>query len=1320
MFRKSRHSRTVVSLAFFGFFFSGIQQADATLLNISNKPLVLSDSVAPNVILTIDDSGSMILAVVPDDIDAATRISRRFKSSAFNPMYYNPAVTYQLPIRVDANGATSSTPYSTSFTAAYVNGYDTSKGTIDLSTDYKVSTSYNPTQTRGTSYGISTSSSMLAENPSSEFGAATTNSSTSETSKTNYTSPITYPGSSTSGNFNASSGGFTYSITRTGSRSCTVSAITGSSNTTSTPVVTTDSPAAGYTTTTSTTTTTTPNTPTNATCIRSSNNNYSVNWDANQTAVTNTTIKRPDLTKEGVPAYYYIYQSDLGSCTQSTADDNCYRLVKVNSSSGQQRAADIASGTDERRNFAIWYSFYRNRALATVTAANISMNGLPTTVRLTWQNLNRCTTLNSATGCYGDSNLFREFSGAQRGTFFNWLSKITFANSTPLRGALTRVGNFITSSGTPVWDKVPSTQADPKYACRPTYHVMMTDGRWNESFTGGGNADYSTFTLGDGQKAYSPRTPFQDETSNTLADVAFKYWATDLAPNLSNQLKPVPANATSDANYWNPKNDPATWQHLVNFMVGLGLGEALDKPLIPWTGETYGGAGYENILNGSASWPAATTSDKPENVYDLWHAAVNSRGEFFSADDPDAMVRAFQRIIDRIGNFETSASSPSVTASVVSGATKREIYETKFSSEDWSGDLVKYTTDAQNVRTKIWSAQSSLDSASSRNIYTYSSTASNHRKDFTWQNLSDIQKAFFNVNPDSTTGATDSKGEARFNYVRGDRTNEGTIDGTFRTRGHVLGDIVNSSPVVVAGAQYLTYFANKIEPTGDYAAFKTTAAARTPMVYVGANDGMLHGFNAETGQETFAYVPTAIIQNLNRLSGQTFASAGHRYYVDGTPVVSDVYFGNSWHTVLVGTLRGGGRSLFALDITNPGAVEVLWEFSSADDQDLGYTFPTPVIARLHDGNWGVLVGNGYGNQTGSTADKAALYIINIATGARSKIVVTGDTSKANGLSSVRAADNNSDGIADYAYAGDLQGNLWRFDLYNPSSSVSSDAPDPFAQSLFTGTQASSFAASYNGRPMFSAMDGRASGATAQPITAPPSIVRHPTQRGYLVIFGTGKYFEETDGNVDTSRAQSLYAIWDRKTRRQPTSTPTAITRTDLQPQTIASATATFNGVTNEIRQVSQNSVTWYKKGATDLSADSSVNKWGWYLDLQAGSVKSGEMMINPMAARGQTLLLSTLTPNNDPCKDGVDSWLYGINPYTGGRTTFSVFDMDGNGSIDSSDTYNSGVVSGRKISKSGGFVLNDDRLFSSGEDVKVDYGPTSSGRQTWQVIPDEN
>ncbi|MNO95118.1 Neisseria PilC protein [compost metagenome] len=351
-----------------------------------------------------------------------------------------------------------------------------------------------------------------------------------------------------------------------------------------------------------------------------------------------------------------------------------------------------------------------------------------------------------------------------------------------------------------------------------------------------------------------------------------------------------------------------------------------------------------------------------------------------------------------------------------------------------------------------------------------------------------------------------------------------------------------------------------------------------------------------------------------------------------------------------------------------------------------------------------------------------------------KIVVSGDSTRANGLSSVRLADNNSDGVADYAYAGDLQGNLWRFELI-PRSANSSTASDPFRRGTNgiqdSASNANDFTVSYGGKPLYTAKDSRATGATSQAIMAPPSLVRHPTTLGYLVIFGTGKYFETNDGNVDSTRAMSLYGIWDRKTKAQATSAPsTVLTRSNLVTQTITEQAATnpFSSNTNVqgLRIVSQTAIQWYTTGATDTS-DSSVNKWGWALDFKVtGNTLTGEMMISPMAVRGSVLLLNTLTPNSDPCKEGVDSWLYGLDPFTGGRTTFNVFDLDNSKTINNSDSVQRNnlatVVSSYKKPGSGGFTTNNGEIFTSpglGNGMMYSPGPINSGRQTWRVIPEE-
>ncbi|WP_263140376.1 PilC/PilY family type IV pilus protein [Pseudomonas sp. RIT-PI-AD] len=1244
-----RNKITTLLPGFIGFFLTlGIPQAQATLLDISQKPLVLSDSVAPNLILTLDDSGSMRWAFVPDDI-SGVGATRRAKSADFNPMYYNPDVTYQVPIKFNSDGSPATTSYSSSFTQAWNNGFNASSttGSLNLSNNYQVGWSYDPTGGIGSTYGYSNTSTRLAQNPAADFTLTTTRT-----------------GSQTSAS------GITFNVTDTSSRytaSCTATA-------------------------------TNFQTPS---CSKSGST-FTVN-----------------LTQMGGPAYYYVYDQSQSGCTRSNADDNCYRLVFVTSTSGTLRADDTSAGKDERTNFAIWYSFYRVRSLATLSAANLAFNGLPTSIRLTWQTLGNCASLTGS--C--NSNYFRRFTTYHRGNFFNWLPTIKFDQGTNLHAAMKRAGDFLATEEPWYYDPNPLTSTggrgtsvqSPIYGCRPSFHVMMTDGMWNANSITVGNTDGSSVSLPD-NTSYAARTPFKDSTENTLADLAFKYWYTDARSGLANLVKPTVTapNTDPDKRYWDPRNDPATWQHMVNFTIGLGLGSSLNNSSIPWTGETYGGAGYEALKAGTASWPKAEANSS-NNVYDLWHAAVNSRGEFFNGDSPDKVVQAFSDILNRIGNYTTSASRPSVSASQVSGANAYEVYETEFSSDDWSGDLKKYSLNSSGSRSLSWSAKSKLTAARTVKM---AAASGSKLQDFTWGNLTDAQKAYFNINPDSTGSATDNRGEDRVNYVRGERSKEGLNSGSLRQRNSVLGDIVNSSPVLVSGAQYLAYLADKVDGSaGAYKAYQEQQAKRTSMVYVGANDGMLHGFKAGTsadaGTEAFAFIPTAVMPNLYRLSGQNYQSGGHRYYVDGTPVVSDVYYSGAWHTVLIGTLRGGGRSLFALDVTDPTSIKLLWEFTH---DDLGYSFPQPTVARLHTGKWAVVVGNGYGNQTGAAADKAALFVIDVQNGTLVKeVVVTGDATKANGLSSTRLADNNSDGIADYAYAGDLQGNLWRFDLFSPKSTASAD---PFASSVIGTATAADIKASYNGKPLFTAVDS--TNGAAQPITAPPSLVRHPTQLGYLVIFGTGKYFEGTDGNVNTTRAQSVYAIWDRKTKAEVTGNPPTITRSSLLNQTITTqANANINGTTNEIRLVSESKPTWYKANATPLTADSSVNQWGWLMDLQVGSTKAGEMLINPMAARGQVLLFSTLTPNNDPCKDGVETWLYGINPYSGARTTFSVFDLDGSDKVDSKDTYNSAVVSSRKLSSPGGFTLSGDQLFSSGEDTKVYYGPNSSGRQSWQVIPEE-
>lgn len=1273
-------TKIISSMLISGFYFFGIQNATAASLNISQKPLILSESVSPNMLLSIDDSGSMRWAYAPDNISGLGP-TRRAKSNAFNPMYFNPSATYTAPKVFNTLG--SEVQLSTSFASAWHNGYSTTRGSVNLANSYRVHWTYDPNANAPTAYGISNTTPRLAENPSADFrGLVTRNS--------NGTSTTTSPG------------GIVFSITRTGNTSCTATA--------SYPGIFSNL---------------------TANCSNTATSTYTAN-----------------LIQSAVPAYYYAYDaSNKANCV--TGDDDCYDLRFVTAS--------------EQQNFANWYSFYRNRALATISAASLAFYDLSSEVRLSWQGLSVCTSFSSTdTTGVCRRNLFQPYSAAHKGQLYSWLQSLTFNGGTPLPDAMIRAGEFYRTNER-AWEKNPGgtgNTAANTYACRPSYHIMMTDGIWGtaaSSTPASFRDDNSTFTLPDNTN-YTGRAPYQDSQNNTLADLAMHYWATDLRSTVANSLKPYTpyksGNTTTD--YWDPRNNPATWQHMTNFIMGLGLTQSLTNPTIPWAGGTHDGNGYQALLNGTATWPPASATGGNNNVYDLWHAAINSRGDFFSVDSPEAMVQAFREILNRIADRSATAARPAVSASFVSdniNQLQSRVYATQFSSEDWSGEVTKITVtkNGEAIAGQSWStrtANANLDPSLRKVLIKDPGNNTTGLKNFLWSNLTTAQQSFLNVNPEGTGVSSDSRGPDRLNYIRGDRTKEGENSPQFRQRSTVLGDIINSSPALVGTPAYISYLADGIEKPDrgagykDYTKFRedNKRSNRKEMLYVGGNDGMLHGFESDTGKEIFAFIPSAVMQNLNKLSGQNYKGGEHRYFVDGSPIVRDVYFDNTlgWRTVLIGTLRAGGKAMFALDVTDPNNIKLLWEFDSSNDVDLGYTFAQPEIVRLHTGQWAVLKGNGYN----STNDKAALLVIDIRTGALLKKIVVPPVVEANvtlpnGLSSVRAADNNGDGLADYAYAGDLQGNLWRFDLVPTTTAEDDPTSDPFNRNQnfsnsnsFTPAQ---FKLSYGNEPLFVARDAQ---GLRQPITIQPSLVRHPTNLGYLVMIGTGKYFENGDANVDTSRAMSLYGIWDRKTRRQTTQALPANVRVraNLQKQQFEqqriAAQFDNNGtpVSNDIRILSQNSVKWFRDlnigEEFDPTDDGFVGKWGWRLDLavenNGNQALAGEMIVNNMAARGTTLLASSLTPNDDPCQAGAITWFYGINAHTGGRTLKNVLDLNNDRRFDSKDQYQNQVVTGRRFSAPGGFTMSPGGVFGEGGEPPMTLPPIiGAPRQSWHIIPED-
>ncbi|MBU0808711.1 MAG: pilus assembly protein PilY [Gammaproteobacteria bacterium] len=1209
---------------------------------ISQSPLSLTIGVPPNIIFTLDDSGSMSWGYVPDSIESSvlsgSTMTRLYAASEFNSMYYNPNTEYTIPPYFDDQG--NEVTLGTAFTKAFINGFRPNDGNLDLSNNYRAT---------GKEYRMPSGSHNRLNNPSNDFSVSISFSSNETKTET-------------------SAAGIKFSVTRSG---------------------------------------------------KSGNRKYECSIVQTGPVIDNSAFncsRNSNTYTAEAPAFYYTYDASLNNCNSTKSDEDCYKLVFVSNS--------------EKNNFATWYSFYRTRALATLSATSIAFTNLSPTARLTWQSLVQCTGLNGGNSSSCKDNKLRQYDQLHKGQLYTWLSSVYFNNSTPLPAAIKRAGEFL-KDDTP-WLKYPNSRnngdtnnTSNTYACRPSYHIMMTDGMWNSTTSNPSNfrQDSTTFTLPD-LKSYSKQNPYQDNYSETLADLAMHYWATDLKPGLDNKLSPFTpfTNDNATTEYWDPRNDPASWQHMTNFIMGLGLSSSMNASGIPWEGSTFQGAGYEALKNGSKPWPEAKSGSN-NNVYDLWHAAINSRGEFFSVDSPEDMVQAFSDILNRIADRTSTAAKPAINSGQVvvdendpnNSKLVTSSYQTSYASdENWSGDLKrtnKEWTESPAGSGKFelsliekWSAKTKMPSAAARKIYIPGGNSSG-LQDFTWanagnKNTSGTLANYLSIDPE-IANKNDDRGEARLNYLRGERTGEGTI---YRTRSGILGDLFSSSPSVVGGARYLTGVANNLEGNDTYTSFKESLATRSTRVYVGGNDGMLHGFNAETGVEEFAFIPTAVFPNLNKLTGTNY---GHQFYVDGSPVVADIYDGSKWRTILVGTLRAGGRSIFALDITTPGNEKLLWEFDDSkivapNTVKMGYSFSQPTIARLHNGRWAVVFGNGY-EASSYTNGKAALFIVDALEGTLEKsLEVTGTNGTANGLSTPRIADNNGDSVADYAYAGDLQGNLWRFDLL-PNAR---NEDNPLARSeTETRTSVSQYQVAYGGKPMFTAVASNTS-ETPQSITAAPALVRHPTGVGHLVIFATGKYFEDTDKDGNKSIAQTVYGIWDEKSRGEKEGTTSAlgITRAKLVEQTISSqVTATDSNASNTAaRIISQNAITWDEKK-------------GWLLELKQGSTLDGEMVIEPMITIGQTVYFQSLIPNDDPCADGASNWTYGLNAYTGGKTPYNAFDMQ---QVNPDGTTS--IVSAIKQDGEGGLTVTDtpDGLeICTGQGCEgIKPPPNINARNSWRRI----
>jgi type IV pilus assembly protein PilY1 len=709
-------------------------------------------------------------------------------------------------------------------------------------------------------------------------------------------------------------------------------------------------------------------------------------------------------------AHYYIWSAseskpylviiDSGSIVYYEVNDDGDNVVEANELAPTATPpADVVTGrsgyAEERQNFANWYSFYRKRELtATAAIANVinSMQGVQIGLR----------------GINGyDSDIIQPVHKIKVGgvdetsTLLNKLYNFdNQAYGTPLRRGLEAVGRYFHQDDgqTGGIGTSPYAAVADGGECQQSFAIVMTDGYWNGDapLTGAiANNDGDDSSAYDGAAPHGDE-PYGDTYFDTLADVAMYYYENDLSTTLGPE---VPQNPWDDNQQ----------QHMVTYGVSFGVTGTLDP------------SAYD-FISTFPIWPSPTAGNK-QKIDDLWHASVNGRGFFLSASNPNELVNSLLEIMQNIEEREGSASSVSVNGdelyTKLSGGGDILMFQSSYDTENWTGDVKAYQVCTEltgNCAGKsigdiikspyVWSANEELGGLNwntGRKIVTYNGTDAG--KPFRWGDLTATQKAY--LNNDSNL----------LDYLRGDASHEVANLGSFRDRFAKLGDMVHSSPTFENG-----------------------------VLYAGGNNGMLHAFAAADdepyagavgGQELFAYVPNLVFDNLSQLADQNYT---HKYFVDLTPTVkAGVDISGVSTTMLVGGLGKGGRGYYALDVTDPtswtseGAIDdtVMWEYPKAGvtDDDMGYSFSKPAIIESNDDDvnggsgWIVIFGNGYNSQNGH----AVLYILNPETGVIIRKIDTG-VDGCNGLSTAVPIDVDYDNKVDYVYAGDLRGNVWKFDL----------------------------------------------------------------------------------------------------------------------------------------------------------------------------------------------------------------------------------------------------------------------------------------------------
>jgi type IV pilus assembly protein PilY1 len=1160
-------------------------------IDIPNDPLTTGARVPPNILFILDDSGSMAFDAMPAD---SIGTGWQNRSYVHNTIYYDPSKTYQPWVGADGNLLTGGTTYG-----AVYGSYNLVGGsTIDLS-DSSSCRRYNRNHSPATTDEFATGAALVCGGVQTFYVPRDPSGNLSNVSNYyRYQIPeggaevirAEYGAVALSGQQAVQVGGaspLTGELTDNNAVTHWLAAVpagvalnvlienTDNRTNTRTMAYRVYSPAG------------------NTVCSGTRAVGQSVTCSVDSTEAGQYRIELQRSQNRAVMYRLSASRYTTNSCDGATSGNGW-----INCTPATPTGRSVAA---EKNNYATWFSYHRTRMKAAKAGASAAFSELGTEVRVGFRTIwerNGSTGTNWPTQAvpipvqYNDG-LFDDVTvaGVSYDNRTKWYGRLHGAigqNGTPLHGALAKAGQYFSSSGAngPYGPQI----GDNQLACRQNFTILTTDGYWNNFSNYSspvGNADGSasptiTEPTTGASYTYTPGPPYSDShggTNGTLADVAMHYWKTDLRTDMRNIVPTTPTN-------------PAFWQHMVTFGLSIGL-----------SGNT-GFSSVEEVPENYTGWPDPMPSENATRIDDLLHAAVNSRGAFVAASDPDQFTNglkaALAAIVERTGSFSNVAAN---STAIDVGS---RVFQANYVSSVWTGELrsqpVSLATGVQAVNcsganqpANGWCASKGIPAAADRKIFTSNGHNDGHPvapaitngtegRTFPSQATTSQLASLARLAPAYAYPVT---GTQNADYIAGDRTREMSQGGNLRNRVHLLGDIVGSSPAYVQ---------------------------ETNTIYIGANDGMLHAINAANGSELFTFIPGIVNwADLGSLSRPDYA---HRYFVDGPITVTTTQQTPGKH-LLVGALGKGGKGLFSLDVTSPGtfgASNFKWERADTPGANMGLIQGRPIITRVQTGATAVVVGNG----VNSTNHRAVLVVLDIETGNVIREIDTGAGSATtpNGLSAPAGVYGADGRTLAYVYAGDLLGNVWKFDLTSATP------------------------ASWGVTKLFEATD---SANNPQPISGGVTIATHPLTNQRWIFFGTGRYL--TAGDVTSTAVQGMYGfVEDSET----------LDRGDLTQRTVHVTGATSNG---------------FPVRAFEASTPLPAGSKGWFIDLPA----SGERIVQEPQVVSTFLVTASMIPSGDACESDGSGYINALNAFTGTSAGGSYFDLNRDGNTED------GAVSGLPV-----------------------------------------